>query len=365
LNLRGLLVRLLPGTLTPLLLLLLPSCAPRSHISEGLATTTLMVFEPAIRTRSGQNAQPFGYQVAMHTGTRLMSIPEHLWPAPRDVLHVPEPIPTCPRYVLAWPQRHWRDPRYEVFRWYRFPTLLIFDTANYDVQDRLLKRLAFFVEKRGFRGRLAHDEEIADLHGWNAHDYHAVDLARFFQTARMENFPLNREELELEQILLDTGLIWETLDGLEGGEGGILSISREASEFLRFLFMAHEGFHGLFYIDEDFRDFTKNRWYWFPEDGRQMFLTFLDDQEYDITLEFIVIKEFASFLLQQPVSQAPAYFGRRMPYRITNPYWHEANRHLRDRTGFFPHFADMFTREAQVFSDYVAYRWGFAAGRVW
>jgi len=355
----------LPLTMLPLatIILSLLSCAPSSD-SANAANLPLLVFEPAV-IRPVQDTRAFEYRASLNAGTMFLSIPEPFWPAPRDILEVPEPISTCPRYVLAWPQRYWRNSRFELFRWYRFPSLLIFDTADYDVQDRLLKRIAFFVEKRGFRGRLAHDEEIADLHGWNAHDYRSEDLARFFQTARMENFPLNREELELEQILLNTGLMWETLDGLQGGEGGILSISREAPEFLRFLFMAHEGFHGLFYIDEDFREFTANRWYWFPEDGQRMFLTFLDDQEYDITVEFIVLKEFASFLLQQPVSMAPAYFGRRMPYRITNPYWHAENRHLRDHTGAFPHFANMFTREAEAFSAYVNYRWGFAAGRVW
>ena len=278
---------------------------------------------------------------------------------------MPEPISTCPRYVLAWPQSHWRSPRFEVFRWYRFPSILIFDTADYAVQDRMLKRIAFYVEKAGFRGRLARDEEIADLHGWNAHDYRAEDLARFFQSAREQGFPLNREELELEQILLDEGLIWECLDGLRGGEGGILSISREASLTLRFLFMAHEGFHGLFFIDESFRSFTADRWHRFPEEGRRMFLTFLDDQEYDISVDFIVYKEFASFLLQQHISQAPFYFGIRMPYRISSPCWHRENRHLRAANGSFPHFAKIFTYEVEVFSAYVAYRWGFAAGRVW
>ena len=344
------------------LALSLLSCAPSPGSAAAAASVPLLVFEPSARAAP---ARDFAYLASLNAGARLLSIPEFLWPSPRDILEVSEPISTCPRYVLAWPQSHWRDPRFELFRWYRFPSLLIFDTADYDVQDRLLKRIAFFVEKRGFRGRLAHDEEIADLHGWNAHDYRAVDLARFFQAARDESFPLNREELELEQILLDAGLMWETLDGLRGGEGGILSVSREAPEFLRFLFMAHEGFHGLFFIDEAFREFTADRWSRFPEDGRRMFLTFLDDQEYDISVEFIVLKEFASFLLQQPVSLAPAYFGARMPYRISCPEWHAAHRHLRTPTGMFPHFADLFTREAAAFSAYVNYRWGFAAGRVW
>mgnify|MGYP000928978100 CR=1 FL=1 len=71
----------------------------------------------------------------------------------------------------------------EEYRWYRWdllPSVILFDFRNYDIQDAYLKRLAFFVEKRGFVGRLAPNQEIAPLHGWNAHDYKAEDLARFF-----------------------------------------------------------------------------------------------------------------------------------------------------------------------------------------
>jgi len=63
----------------------------------------------------------------------------------------PEPISADPGLVLEWPVELWRDSRYEIFRWDRFPSFLIFDTASYVVQDRLVKRLAFFVEKTGFR----------------------------------------------------------------------------------------------------------------------------------------------------------------------------------------------------------------------
>jgi len=59
------------------------------------------------------------------------------------------PIPADPGKILSYPQASWRDKRYEVFRWDVFPQILIFDTANYDVQDQLFKRLAFFVEKAG------------------------------------------------------------------------------------------------------------------------------------------------------------------------------------------------------------------------
>ena len=119
----------------------------------------------------------------------------------------PDPVPLDPALILDYPLSSWRREDYEVFRWESFPSLLIFDTASYAVQDRLFKRLAFFVEKAGYRGRLAGDGEIADQHGWNAHDYRAASLAGFFEAVRLEAFPLLPEELELEAILFEAMIL--------------------------------------------------------------------------------------------------------------------------------------------------------------
>jgi len=337
------------------------SCSPIPG-DHAIPVPTVMVFEPAASSRTRAVAlQP----ASLNSGARLATVPDVLWPSPGEGYSLPDPIATSPRYVLAWPTYHWRDPRFEVFRWYRFPSILILDFADNAVQDRMLKRIAFFVEKAGFRGRLAHDAEIADLHGWNAHDYRASDLADFFAAARAENFPLNREELELERLLLDSGLMWEVQGGALEGEGGFISISREATRTLRFLFMAHEGFHGLFHTDAEFRAFTEDRWNRFDEGAKRMFLAFLRDQDYDVSEDYIVQKEFASFLLQQSTSQAKFYFGRRIPSRIFDPAWHDENRNLETASGDFPRFASIFTAEAEAFSAFVGGRWGFAAGRVW
>ena len=277
----------------------------------------------------------------------------------------PEPVATDPGMVLAWPAEHWRDRRYEVFRWDRFPSLLILDTANYAIQDRLLKRLAFFVEKAGFRGRLAPDSEIAGLHGWNAHDYRSGDLAHFFQTARETQFPLLAEERELEKILLNAGIIRESGGRIQAGEGGIISISRESPDYLRFRFMAHEGFHGLFFIDEDFRTFSRYRWQQLPAEAKRFIVSFFDYQRYDTADEYLLINEFMAHVLQQPVSQAGRYFGETLPSRIETISWRQADLPEKDqRSGTWPALALAFTREAQAFSEYAGSRWGLAAGRV-
>jgi hypothetical protein len=276
----------------------------------------------------------------------------------------PEPVPADPGLVLSWPVENWRDSRYEVFRWDRFPSLLIFDIADYAIQDRMLKRLAFFVEKKGFRGRLAPDSEIAELHGWNAHDYRSQDLARFFQSAREAQFPLLPEERELERILLNTGVIRRAGDTITAGEGGIISISRESTGYLRALFMAHEAFHGLFFVDEDFRDFSRRRWLQLPSQAKRFIISYFGYQQYDTSDEYLLVNEFMSHVLQQPVSQAAHYFGVTLPLRLENS-WRKTSLPPKDQdSGSYPVLAEAFTREAQAFSAYVADRWGLAAGRV-
>ena len=282
-----------------------------------------------------------------------------------NISRFPSPVPADPGMILTWPVERWRDSRYEVFRWERFPSLLIFDMADYAVQDQMLKRLAFFVEKAGFRGRLAGDIEIAALHGWNAHDYRAADLARFFQTARASHFPLLAEERELEQILFGSGIIREAGGKIEAGEGGIISISRESDEYLRYRFMAHEGFHGLFFIDEDFGAFSRHRWEQLGPEAKRFILSYFGFQQYDTADEYLVINEFMAHILQQPVVQAAGYFGKTLPSRIEDSPRRRADLPEKDPvTETWPLLAQAFTREAQAFSEYVERRWGLAAGRV-
>ena len=286
-----------------------------------------------------------------------------------------EPIPSDPGKVLSATADSWRDKRYEVYRWDRFPEILIFDTADYVIQDRLLKRLAFFVEKAGFRGRLAGDSEIAELHGWNAHDYRAEDLAAFFEAARKSNFPLLVEERELESQLLTTGIIRRNAASeIIPGRGAIISVSRESDKTDRSLrprFMAHEGFHGLYFIDEDFRNFCRRRWELFPAHAKKFLISFFEFQAYDTKDPGLVINEFMAHLLQQPVSKIGWYFGEYQPNRMiaVSPRrassLPEKEEVTADGRRYWPELASAFTAEAEAFSRYVNQRWGLAAGRVW
>ena len=276
-----------------------------------------------------------------------------------------EPIPADLGLVLDYPRRAWRDSRYEVFRWEGFPSVLVFDFADYAVQDRFLKRLAFYVEKAEFRGRLAADKEIASLHGWNAHDYRPQDLAAFFEAARSAAFPLLPEERELEGLLLHTGILRREGDGsVAAGEGAIISISRESPGYLRSQLLTHESFHGLFFIDRDFREFSRGRWENLSPQASRFIRALFGSMAYDTGDAGLMINELMAYCLQQPVSQAARYFGEIQAGRLAElPRRRAALPPRDDATGTWPEIARSFQAEAAAFSAYVERRWGLAAGR--
>jgi hypothetical protein len=282
---------------------------------------------------------------------------------------VRDPVPLDPGLISAYPPEAWREKRYEVFRWPAFPRILIFDTADYAIQERFFKRLAFFVEKRDYRGRLAGDGELEGLHGWNAHDYRAEDLARFFEAARREDFPLLDEERELLSILLHNGIALRAPTGeIQSGRGAVLSISRESPEYLRRRFLVHEGFHGVFFMDEEFREFSRSRWENLDADAKRVFRSYLDFQRYDLADPYLVVNEFMAYCLQQPISQAGSYFGENMPRQLHASSWRRSVLPPSEESSggerSWPLLARVFAREAEAFSDYVSHRWGLAAGRV-
>ena len=297
--------------------------------------------------------------------TSFVIVPAPRRPFPR------EPVPADPGLILSYPQKNWRSPGYELFRWPEFPEILILDTADYSVQERLFKRLAFFVEKRDYRGRLVPDRELEGLHGWNAHDYHAEDLARFFEVARLEDFPLLDEERGLYTLLLENGVLRRTPGGeIVPGTGAVLSVSRESSDYLRSRFMIHECFHGLFFIDEDFRNFSASRWEIFSPEAKRFFSSYLDSMRYDLSVSYLVVNEFMAYCLQQSVSQAPYYFGEYLAGQIAGNPLRRAVLPQEEQTTagggrYWPALARAFAREAEAFSDYALRRWGFSAGAVY
>lgn len=198
---------------------------------------------------------------------------------------------------------------YSLYRWDLLPETLVIDFKDYATQDDYLKRLAFFAEKPGFRGRLATDAEIAPLHGWNAHDYSPQTLAAFYEGARSSGFALNQRELAFRDVLVARGVLTRADDGRFGaGRGAIVSISRESSAALRRTFIDHESSHALFFQDADYRSLAEGLWSSLDPASLGFWKIHFGWRRYDTQDRYLMYNEMQAYLVQQPVSSVKAYY---------------------------------------------------------
>ncbi len=221
------------------------------------------------------------------------------------------PIRTDPGLMLNYSKEFWRTLDYEVFEWDRFPGILFFDTRNYEVQDNFFRRMAYFVEKEGFKGTLLTNEELQGRHGYNAHDYSSTSMAAFFNKAQELNFPLNKEEELLKDILLTNNLLEYDGEKFIAHEGGIVSISRESAPWLRATLLSHEGWHTLFFKDEEFRNFVAAVYYTMDQTSVDFIKDFFKSQPslgYDTNDDYLMHNEFMAYLMQQKLSETASYF---------------------------------------------------------
>ena len=222
-----------------------------------------------------------------------------------------DPIRTDPGLILNYKVSQWRTPDYELYEWDRFPQILFFDTRNYEVQDKLFRRLAFFVEKQGYKGRLLTNEELGNMHGYNAHDYSAESMARFFNKAAELNFQLNEEEELLKRILIHNGLLEDDGFYVKANEGGLVSISRETPDWSRINLLAHEGWHTIFFRDAEFRNYVSAVYYTFDPDSLDFLIDYFKSQPslgYDVNDEYLMHNEFMAYIMQQRLSEVANYF---------------------------------------------------------
>ena len=273
------------------------------------------------------------------------------------------PIKVDPGLIMKWPRNNWRGNDYELFEWDRFPGVLFFDISTYDVQDDFFRRLAFFVEKAGYKGRLLSDAELKGKHGYNAHDYKADDLARFFEKARLENFQLNEKELLLKEILAYNGVISIASNGeVTAGQGAAISISQESPAYLRTTFIAHEGWHGIFFIDGDFRNTVASIYYTIDPQTLaylRKYFQVTPSLNYDVNDDYLMKNEFMAYMLQRPLSVTASYF-------VDMAKREHSQQLAKNEADYIINTAGVgFESAASLLDEYVSDRWNLNAGRVW
>lgn len=216
-----------------------------------------------------------------------------------------EPLPADFREIIYSGTDGWRYSDYEIYRWESFPEIIVFDILNYDIQSSMLKRLSFFVEKKGFAGEIHSFAELSGKSDWNAHNYLAKDLAAFFTLAEEKGIHLTSGEKNLRSALVAAGII-EPAKGGSGytgiKNGGILSVSQESRVYLRSLLLNHEGYHGLFYAVPELRDLVFDAWEKLIPEAREMWLDYLRTSvywNYDYENQYLLKNEMLGYLMQQ------------------------------------------------------------------
>ena len=296
--------------------------------STGATEAVVTLYDRPLAAGEGSTARPDStarYRVRLAGGERFVHIPSallqfrpqaltvegrdvgvvslahELLPGAREGVE-PLAIPADAAAVLAVRPERWRQPEYELYAWNAAPTrapVLIFDTRDYNTQARLFRRLAYFAEKRGYRGAVHSDQALEGRRGWNAHDYTAADLAQFFSVAANDGVVLTEEELRLRQHLLDHGVILTAEGGWRAGEGAVLSISYESNPWLRGVLLNHELLHGVFFTVPGFEVAAEGIWLGLDGQSRQFWRRLFRHIGYDDAHERLMINEFQAYTLQQ------------------------------------------------------------------
>jgi len=252
---------------------------------------------------------------------------------------------------------------YDLYRWDLAPDVLVFDFRDYSVQDDYLKRLAFFVEKAGYRGSLQRDEVIRSLHGWNAHDYRSEDLAVFFAKARESGFRLNERERSLERLLVERGVLVERGGRIAPGRGAILSISRESPERLRRTFIVHESTHALYFANERYRAFAASRWAAMEPGEKWFWIRYFQWMAYDTKSEYLMANEYQAYLMQQPLAKVADYFTKTLPANLLVPEVLAREPELGAKVeAYMEEYGDRFAARAAELDAWLSREYGISAG---
>ncbi len=251
------------------------------------------------------------------------------------------------------------DGDYALYRWDLLPETLVFDFEDYSIQDSYLKRLAFFAEKPGFRGRIASDEEIRALHGWNAHDYSSGTLVAFFSMAQNLGFRLNDEEIVLLELLIAHGILARNSGGMiTEGRGAIISVSRESTPVLRRVFMDHEASHALFFQDAEYRRLSANLWSSLGSESRRFWKQHLAWRRYDTRDEYLLINELQAYLVQQSLASTRAYYEA-LVQRLVEAYPADKERLEAES----PYVLNSAVEGAKLLDSYLRRHWGLSSGK--
>ena len=213
------------------------------------------------------------------------------------------PLPADFKMILENSPAQWRYSDWEVYSWESFPGILIIDFQNLNIQSHMLKRLSYFVEKKGYTGKIHSFMKLYGKSDWNAHNYKSADLAAFFTEAQRSGALLTSAEFYLRELLLANGIIKKSEAGFTGSEDkGLVSVSQESTPHVRSLLLTHEGYHGLFYAAPGLKELVYDLWDKLIPEAQEMWTEYLrtaDVWNYDYKNGYLLRNEMLGYMMQQ------------------------------------------------------------------
>lgn len=228
------------------------------------------------------------------------------------------PLPADFKQILENDASQWRYSDWEVYSWESFPGILILDFQNFNIQSHMLKRLSFFVEKKGYTGKIHSFLRLSGKSDWNAHNYKAKDLAAFFTEAQRSGAVLTSAESYLRELLVANNIIEKNGEGFTGGEEkGLVSVSQESAPHVRTMLLTHEGYHGLFYAAPGLKSLVYKLWDSLIPEAQEMWVDYLRTASawnYDFENGYLLRNEMLGYMMQQP--DFAEYFDKMMFPRL-------------------------------------------------
>ncbi|BCR21955.1 hypothetical protein [Borrelia sp. HM] len=225
-----------------------------------------------------------------------------------------KPINSDLKFILNYKKSNYRRNTFELFNLISEPNIYILKFKNLKYQSLMLKRIAFFTEKKEFRGILLSNNELENKIGWRGHDYRLQDIIIFFNTAQKSNIKLNQEEIILKNLII--------LNKLAYMENNILKIKDKSINVAfaaypedetilsidQITIFMHEILHMYYFIDNDFNKAIYNFWNNnVSQEDKQVWIQFLDSKDYDTNYQYLVINEFYAYISQVPKEDIANY----------------------------------------------------------
>ena len=166
----------------------------------------------------------------------------------------------------------------------------------------------------------------------------------------------------MRDILLANGVIVDAGNGTYAeGEGAVISFSRESSENLRWQFLAHESWHGIYFTSPEFRSEVDTVYDGFDRKSLEFIKVFWETQpglNYDRNDDYLMRNELMAYIMQQSLPRVAPY--------ITGLAERDSVRQIEGDLASYirSNGASAFQDAGQELNRWAFENYGFAAGRV-